>query len=442
MKLSAISSPFLPLFFALVNISAGSIEPIPSSDLISFDIRLKKGKNLKIRSKNVLFSFKDMSLIYLLWLCHINNWFFHLKRIKMIYYSTTRSKFLQLIRERVTYASASNDVCLATVLTFEDAYTFMKILRGDGLKRGWNERYNLEASASTRNRHKKIGPVFDLVLYASVKYKKNSVVITRDDFEIPYFPNLDNNDYSFYDITACLTVTMPKAFIKIEPEKTALFDLSNRQHLNEINKRIKKIVKNAEYFDVIQNLTFLDHYIIEKRNPKVSLEQAEKKYQKALRAWEKEFSKNPEIADKKPKRSSVSKHEWTVCLSPIARAKVSTALKGLIIAYDKRNTYPNKELGFLKEVDRVHGFISKYCGHRGVRSDIGREYALFKKAFAKHTQGKKLESVLGNHVLKLGYVSQLKEEYKNWGGSTFYDQDSIELMMLRAGDNFVFRGDR
>ena len=65
------------------------------------------------------------------------------------------------------------------------------------------------------------------------------------------------------------------------------------------------------------------------------------------------------------------------------------------------------------------------------------EYALFKKTFAQHTQGKKLESVLGNHVLKLGYVAQLKDEYKNWGGSTFYADDCLELMLLRAGDNFM-----
>lgn len=86
----------------------------------------------------------------------------------MIYYSTTKSKFLQLLRERFTYASRENDGCLVAPHFFKSYEDCKKMLSGTESKQGWIDRYNLEISPSTRYRHKKEKPVFDLVLFGTV----------------------------------------------------------------------------------------------------------------------------------------------------------------------------------------------------------------------------------------------------------------------------------
>lgn len=355
----------------------------------------------------------------------------------MIYYSTSKAKFLQLIRERLTYASREDDGCLISLQKFENYEIFSKVLRGSESKVGWIQKYNLECSPSTRNRHKKKQPVFDLVLHGAVKIKLDGQKITKDMIEMPSFDDLMDNDFRFYDITACLVVTFPKEFQKISEDKTALFDLSNLNHIQALNRKIKNLIVGAEKFEAPQSVNIFKNYQIEKRKPKISPEQAERQYQKKLKLWEKEFKKDPTTPLEKPKRSIPSKHEWTVCLSMEAKETIAKALKGLMIAYDRRHTYPNGEAGFLAEVDRVHNFISKYSGHRGVRSDIGNVYSDFKKHFSRHTKGLSVDSAFKGHVLTLKYVGQMGDEYKKWEfGNTFHKTDCLELMLLRAGDYF------
>ena len=160
----------------------------------------------------------------------------------MIYYSTTKSKFLQLLRERFTYASRENDGCLVASHFFKSYEDCKKMLSGTESKQGWINRYNLETSPSTRNRHKKEKPVFDLVLFGAVNSD-----FDRELIELPDLENLGNNDFSMCKIWACLVVTFPKHFYKIKENGTALYDLSNAGHIDQINKRIKAKIPNEPY---------------------------------------------------------------------------------------------------------------------------------------------------------------------------------------------------
>lgn len=346
----------------------------------------------------------------------------------MIYYSTTKSKFLQLLRERFTYASRENDGCLVASHFFKSYEDCKKMLRGTESKQGWIERYNLEISPSTRNRHKKEKPVFDFVLFGAVNSD-----FDRELIELPDLENLENNDFSMCKIWACLVVTFPKHFYKIKESGTALYDLSNAGHIDQINKRIKATIPNAERFKDIRGMTVFDNYMFEKRKPKITDKQAERAYQKKLREWEKEFAQNPDTCNKKPKKSTPSKHEWTVCLSDKAKQTIKDSLDHLIHIYKQHQDKPEI---FVKNVDRIHGFISKYNGHRGVRSDIGHLYRNFRVEFEdKHL--KSLDLVLQGHNLNLNYMGQLKDEYKHWGGNNFHKKDNLELMLIRAKDNFI-----
>ncbi|WP_180048581.1 MULTISPECIES: hypothetical protein [unclassified Acinetobacter] len=348
----------------------------------------------------------------------------------MIYYSTTKAKFLQLVRERFTYAEANGEVCLISYHEFHHYQDALRVIRGRESKKGWIERYNLEASASTRHRHKKTQPVFDLVLMASVKSESepvkynlaNNLRVTVTDIS---FDHLERNHFEDVRITACLVVTIPKSFLVIEHGKPALFDIKNQDHVSEINKKLKALIPNVERFNTPVKTVLLKNYKILKRGAKITPEKAEAKYQRELKAWEKEFARNPETAGNKPKKTSVPMQEWTVCLSEGALNTIRDALNGLIL------TYQGKKNLFLKDVDRVHGFLSKYVGHRGVRSDIGREYGVFRRTF-KNKCGKDLDKALDSHTLKLGYFGQLKDEYKHWEYAHFYPKDNLELMMLRS----------
>ena len=354
----------------------------------------------------------------------------------MIYYSTTKAKFLQLIRERFTYAEANGDTCFLSYHIFDHYQDALRVIRGKESKKGWTDRYNLEASASTRHRHKKRSPVFDLILMASVKADsepvkyslQNGYWVTADDVN---FQDLDKNHFEDVSITACLVVTIPKPFLVIEQGKPALFDTRNEKHIAEINKRLKRLITGAERFSHPKNVEILKHYKIAKRKAKLSPEKAEAKYQKELKIWEKEFAKDPENAEDKPKKTSVPQQEWTVCLSDSALKTVSSALDGLTLSYQKNKRLPNGITIFLSDVDRVHGFLSKYIGHRGVRSDIGREYTVFRREFRAQCKSK-FDDVVGEHILKLMYLGQLKDEYKHWEFAHYHPKDSLELMMLRA----------
>lgn len=57
----------------------------------------------------------------------------------------------------------------------------------------------------------------------------------------------------------------------------------------------------------------------------------------------------------------------TVCLSDKAKQKIKDSLDHLIHIYGQYKDKPE----VFNNVDRIHGFMSKYNGHRGVRSDIG-----------------------------------------------------------------------
>jgi hypothetical protein len=150
-------------------------------------------------------------------------------------------------------------------------------------------------------RHKKEKPVFDLVLFGAVNSD-----FDRQLIELPDLENLGNNDFSMCKIWACLVVTFPKHFYKIKENGTALYDLSNAGHIDQINKRIKAKIPNAERFRDIRGMTVFDTYIFEKRKPKITDKQAERAYQKKLREWEKEFAQNPDTCNKKPKKSTNS----------------------------------------------------------------------------------------------------------------------------------------
>ncbi|MFX7002344.1 hypothetical protein ABTH89_19685, partial [Acinetobacter baumannii] len=86
-------------------------------------------------------------------------------------------------------------------------------------------------------------PVFDLVLFGAVNSD-----FDRQLIELPDLENLGNNDFSMCKIWACLVVTFPKHFYKIKENGTALYDLSNAGHIDQINKRIKAKIPNAERF--------------------------------------------------------------------------------------------------------------------------------------------------------------------------------------------------
>ena len=139
------------------------------------------------------------------------------------------------------------------------------MLSGTENKQGWINRYNLETSPSTRNRHKKEKPVFDLVLFGAVNSD-----FDRELIELPDLENLGNNDFSMCKIWACLVVTFPKHFYKIKENGTALYDLSNAGHIDQINKRIKAKIPNAERFRDIRGMTVFDTYMFEKRKPKIT----------------------------------------------------------------------------------------------------------------------------------------------------------------------------
>lgn len=343
---------------------------------------------------------------------------------------------MQLVRERFTYAEANGDTCLFSYYIFDHYQDVLRIIRGKESKKGWIDRYNLEASASTRHRHKKSSPVFDLILMASVKADsepvkyslQNRCWVTADDVN---FQDLAKNHFEDVSITVCLVATIPKPFLLIEQGKPALFDTKNEKHVAEINKRLKSFITGAERFSHPQNIEILKHYKIAKRKAKLSPEKAEAKYQKDLRIWEKEFARDPENARDKPKKTSVSKQEWTVCLSDSALKTVRSALDGLTLSYQKNKKLPNGTSIFLNDVDRVHGFLSKYIGHRGVRSDIGREYTVFRRDFRAKCKNK-LDALVGEHTLKLNYLGQLKDEYKHWEFAHNHPKDNLELMMLRA----------
>lgn len=370
---------------------------------------------------------------FLLWLCHL----IFLKililerngSLVLIYYTTTKSKFLQVLRERFTYASRENDGCLVYSQTFNSYKNLVPILRGTENKQGWIERYNLESSPSTRNRHKKNKPVFDMVMLGEVKNG-----IKREEIEIPDFYDLTNNDFEMCNIHVCLVVTFPQDFYRVQEGKSALFDLFNQSHIDQVNKRIKKLIPNAEKFITINNIYVFKNYTIEKRKPKINSKQAENEYRRKLKRWEIEFAQSPETAGKKPKKSTPSQHEWTICLSAHAKKTIEDSLSHLVHLYEKED----KRSLFLTNVDRIHGFISKYNGHRGVRSDIGEQYGQFRRNFARTIKGVTLDEALQGHTLTLSYMGQLKDEYRNWGGNGFYDRDNLELMLLRAKDNYVY----
>ena len=338
------------------------------------------------------------------------------------------------MRERFTYAEANGEHCLISYHVFDHYQDALRVLRGRDLKKGWIGRYNLEASPSTRHRHKKTQPVFDLVLLASVKAESepvkynlaNNLRLTAADIN---FQNLENNHFEDMRITACLIVTIPDSFLVIEQGKPALFDFKCEKHVQEINKRLKTLITGAERFEVPKKVSLLKHYKIIKKASKLTPEKAEAKYQRQLKAWEKEFARNPENAGNKPKLSNVSKQEWTVCLSESALETIRDALNGLIL------TYQNNKALFLRNADRVHGFLAKYAGHRGVRADIGREYGVFRRTFRRKCKTK-LDDALDSHALKLGYFGQLKDEYKHWEYSHYHPKDNLELMMLRSILNF------
>lgn len=346
----------------------------------------------------------------------------------MIYYSTTKSKFIQLLRERFTYASRENDGCLVASHFFKSYADCKKMLSGTESKEGWIDRYNLEMSASTRNRHKKKKPVFDLVLFSAVNSD-----FDRELIELPDLEKLENNDFSMCRIWACLVVTFPKDFYKIKESGTALYDLSNDRHIDKINKKIKAEIPHAEWFKDVRGVSIFENYCIEKRKPKITDKQAERAFQKKLKEWENESAQNPDIINKKPKKSTISKHEWTVCLSDKAKQTIRESLNHLIHIYKQSQDKPEM---FLNNVDRVHGFISKYVGHRGVRSDIGHLYRNFRAEFEAE-YSRSLDLVLQGHTLSLNYIGQMKDEYKKWGGNQFHKKDNLELMLLRAKDSFV-----